>query len=180
MGLVVLEWNVGPSNGVETFSQQLIAVIQAEVLMEYLRNDVRLTCLWPLIWQSSRDVWSEQDFFPSIITQEPPFAPTLTMDMFRLFSAVRGKTVVDSNSSAKDLPCLAAGDDAGHRVLLIINKNALRRKVTINLDQKCGSVSAEMIGLKHQVCQPQDVTIENEKQLYFYAEPFSFTAIRIE
>jgi hypothetical protein len=148
--------------------------------MEYLRDDVRLTCLWPLLWQSSRDVWSEQDFFPSIITQEPPFAPTLTSDMFRMFSAVRGKAVIASESSNKDLPVVAAADGAGHKVLFIINKNALRRKVTISLDEKAGKVSAEMLGLKHQVCQPQEVTVENEKGLAFYAEPFSFTAIRIE
>jgi hypothetical protein len=102
------------------------------------------------------------------------------MDMFRMFSAIRGKTVIASESSNKDLPVAAAGDEAGHRILLIINKNPLRRKVTINLDEKAGKVSAEMIGLKHQVCQPQEVSIENEKGLAFYAEPFSFTAIRIE
>ncbi len=180
MGLVALEWNVGPSNGVETFSQQLIAVIQAEVLMEYLKNDVRLTCLWTLIWQSSRDVWSEQDVFPSIITQEPPFAPTLSLDMFQMFSHVRRRTVIASESPNKDLPVVAVGDDAGHRILLIINKNALRRKVSVNLDQKAALVSAEMIGLKHQVVVQQEVNIENEKQLYFYAEPFSLIAIRIE
>ncbi len=180
MGLVALEWNIGPSNGSEIFSQQLIAVIQAEILMEYLRDDVRLTCLWTLLWQSSRDVWSEQDFFPSIITQEPPFAPTLTLDMFRMFSAIRGKTVIASESSNKDLPVVAASDDAGHRILFVINKNALRRKITINLDEKANKVSAEMIGLKHQICSQQAVSVENEKGPAFYAEPFSFTAIRIE
>ena len=180
MGLVVLEWNIGPSNGAETFSQQLIAVIQAEQLIEYLKADVRLTCLWPLLWQSSRDVWSEQDFFPSIITQEPPFSPTLSLDMFRLFSAVRGKSVIASETPNKDLLVVAAADDSGHRILFIINKNALRRKVTINLDVKAAKASAEMIGLKHQVVVQQEVTIENEKGLAFYAEPFSFIAIRIE
>jgi hypothetical protein len=180
MGLVALEWNIGPSNGSEILSQQLIAVIQAEILMEYLRDDVRLTCLWTLLWQSSRDVWSEQDLFPSIITQEPPFAPTLTLDMFRMFSPVRGKTVIASESSNKDLPVVAASDKAGHRILLIINKNPLRRKVSINLDEKAGKVSAEMLGLKNQVCRQQQVNVENEKGLAFYAEPFSFTAIRIE
>jgi alpha-N-arabinofuranosidase len=180
MGLVALEWNIGPSNGIETFSQQLIAVIQAEVLMEYLRDDVRLTCLWTLIWQSSREVWSEQDFFPSIITQEPPYAPTLTLDMFRLFSAVKGKSVIASETPNKDLPVVAAADDAGHRVLFIINKNSLRRKVTINLDNKATKASAEMLALKHQLCQPEDITVENEKQLFFYAEPYSFNVIKIE
>jgi hypothetical protein len=180
MGFVILEWNVAPSNWSQTFNQSLIAVIQAELLMEFLKADVRLTCLWPLLWQSSRDVWSEQDFFPSIITQEPPFQATLTSDMFRMFSSVKGKSVIASESSNKDLPVVAAGDEAGHRVLFIINKNPLRRKVTVNLDEKAGKVSAEMIGLKHQVCRQQEVNIENEKGLVFYAEPFSFTAIRVE
>jgi hypothetical protein len=181
VGLVVLEWNIGPSDWSQTFNQSLIAVIQAELLMEFATGDVHLTCLWPLIWRTSRDVWSEQDFFPSIVTQDPPFEQTLSLDMFRLFSPVQGKTILASESSNKDLRVLAAEDERGQKQLMFISKNALRRKITINFDKEIsGKVSAEMIGLKHQVVRPQLIDSVEGNRITFYAEPYSFTAIDIQ
>jgi hypothetical protein len=181
VGLVVLEWNIAPSDWSQTFNQSLIAIIQAELLMEFARGDVHLTCLWPLIWRTSRDVWSEQDFFPSIVTQDPPFEQTLSLDMFRLFSPVQGKIILASESSSKDLRVLAAENERGQKHLMFISKNALRRKITVNFDKKiCGKVSAEMIGLKHQVVRPQLIDSVEGNRITFYAEPYSFTAIDIQ
>lgn len=181
VGLVALEWNIAPSNWSQTFNQSLIAIIQAELLMEFARGDVRLTCLWPLIWRTSRDVWAEQDFFPSIVTQDPPFEQTLSLDMFRLFSPVQGKTLLASESSNKDLRVLVAENKRGQKHLMFISKNALRRKITINFDKKIrGKVSAEMIGLKHQVVRPQLIDNVEGNRVTFYAEPYSFTAIDIQ
>ncbi len=180
IGFVVLEWNVAPSDHSQTFNQSLLAVIQAELLMEYLKADVRMTCMWPLLWRTSRDVWSEQDFFPSIITQDPPFEPTLSHKMFRMISDVQGKTLLRVESSNKDCNVVAAEDSQGKMLLLFVNKNALRRKITIGFDEKIsGKATAEMIGLKHQVSNRLSVIKNNERQISFYAEPYSFSTIRI-
>jgi len=61
IGLVVLEWNVAPSDGSVSFSPSLFAVIQGNLLLDFLNNDVELTCLWPLLWRTSQKVWPEQD-----------------------------------------------------------------------------------------------------------------------
>ena len=180
VGLVVLEWNIAPSDWSQTFNQSLIAIIQAELLMEFARDDVRLTCLWPLIWRTSREVWSEQDFFPSIVTQDPPFEATLSLDMFRLFSPIQGKTLLESESSSKDLRVLAAENETGRKHLMFINKNALRRRITVNFDEAISSeISGEMIGLKHQVVRPQSTDKVNDKSVSFYAEPYSFSVIDV-
>ncbi len=181
IGLMSLEWNVAPSDHTQTFSQSLTAVIQAELLMEYLEADVRMCCLWPLLWRTSREVWSEQDFFPSIVTQDPPYAPTLSLDMFRLVAPVQGGTVVKSESSSPDCRVLAVQDATGATLLLAISKNALRRRVYVDFDGPAATKAcAEMIGLKHQVVLPVEVEIRNERQIFFYAEPYSLTAVRIE
>jgi len=181
VGLVVLEWNIAPSNWSQTFNQSLIAIIQAELLMEFARSDVRITCLWPLIWRTSRGVWSEQDFFPSIVTQDPPFKQTLSLDMFRLFSPIQGKTLLATEISNKDLRVLAAEDKVGKKHLMFISKNALRRKVTINFEKEIhGRVVGEMIGLKHQVVRPQSIDKVQGSQVSFYAEPYSLTVINVQ
>ncbi len=178
IGLVVLEWNVAPSDGTQTFSQSLMAVVQAELLMEYLQADVRLTCLWPLLWRTSRDVWSEQDFFASIITQDAPYAPTLSLDMFRLISAVQGGTVIRSESSSDDCRAIGAVDVAGKPLLLLINKSPLRRRVYIESDgAEWAATAGEMIALKQQVVRNVKVTKQGQK-MFLYAEPYSFIALR--
>ncbi|MBN1765377.1 MAG: hypothetical protein JW860_08985 [Sedimentisphaerales bacterium] len=179
--LVCLEWNIGPSNWSQTFNQSLLAIIQAELLMEFAKADVRLTCMWPLLWQTSRDVWSEQDFFPSIITQDPPFNPTLSLDMFRMLSPIQGKTIVSTQSSRDDLRVLAAMGNDKEKILLLINKNALRRKITVTLEENIIRInSAEMIGLKHQVCQKQLSLNIKDNEISLFVEPYSFVAIQFK
>ncbi len=175
IGIAALEWNIAPSDWSQTFNQSLIAVIQAELLMEFAANNVELTCLWPLIWQTSRDVWSEQDSFPSIVTSDPPFNPTRSLELYRMLSAIPGETLVKVETKQDDVVVLATADQ-----LYVINKNALRRKVTVDFDIPItGTASIEMIGMKHQVVRKPDVQTSKNK-LIFFAEPYSFNSIRIK
>ena len=88
MGVVVLEWNVAPSDWNVSFSPSLNAVIQGNLLLEFLNHGAELTCLWPLLWRTSRDAWLEQDVFQSVVSSLPPYERTLSVEMFRMFSAV--------------------------------------------------------------------------------------------
>jgi hypothetical protein len=174
-GIAALEWNIAPSDWSQSFNQSLIAVIQAELLINFAANNVELTGLWPLIWQTSREVWSEQDVFPSIVTGEPPFDPTLSTDMYRMLSDIAGNPLVKVESPQSDVVALATA-----KTLYVINKNPLRRRITVETDTAgTGKASGEMIGMKHQVVMPVDVQADGGR-LFFFAEPFSFTMIRIQ
>lgn len=179
MGVMVLEWNIAPSRESEIFSQALIAVIQAELLMEFAASGVELTCLWPLLWQTSRDVWPEQDNFPSIVTAAPPFAPTLSSEMFRLFSTAQGKTVLNSDSSEEDSVTLVVEGEE-EACIYLINKSDLRRRVRVAWPELGGkAANGRQIGTKYQVVI--DVPVESDEEgLQFFAEPNSFTTIRIK
>lgn len=179
IGVMVLEWNIAPSRESEIFSQSLIAVIQAELLMEFAANGVEMTGLWPLLWQTSRDVWPEQDNFPSIVTAAPPFASTLSSEMFRLISPVQGKTVLGSATTGEGTVTLAvAGEQEAW--LYMINKNDLRRKVRVAWpDLKWNSAHGRQISTKLQVAFDMPVKLD-DAGFEFYAEPNSFTAIRIK
>jgi hypothetical protein len=174
IGVVALEWNMAPSDWSQTFNQSLTAIIQAELLMGFAANNVELTGLWPLIWQTSREVWSEQDTFPSIVSSDPPFNPTLSLDMFRMLSDIAGKPLVDIRTDNQDVVVIAT-----ERTLYVINKNPLRRRITVDTDAPAiGNCSGQMIGMKHQVVQPVDVHVADNR-ITFFAEPFSFNTIRI-
>jgi hypothetical protein len=174
IGIAALEWNIAPSDWSQTFNQSLTAIIQAELLMEFAANNVEITCLWPLIWQTSRDVWSEQDTFPSIVTSDPPFNPTLSLDMFRMLSGIAGKPLVHVAADQTDIVALATEE-----TLYVINKNPLRRRVSVETDfPTIGKTSGKMIGMKHQVAKPVAVQVDGTR-LTFFAEPFSFNTIRI-
>ena len=178
IGVMVLEWNIAPSRESEIFSQPLIAVIQAEMLMEFAANRVELTCLWPLLWQTSRDVWPEQDNFPSIVTAAPPFSPTLSSEMFQLISQLQGGTVQESESPQEDVVQLAV-DAGGTALLYLVNKSDLRRKVTVRWPGLCyRNATARQISTKQQRSFKTPVQ-SNDDQLSFFAEPNSFTTVKI-
>ena len=101
--------------------------------------------------------------------------------MFRLVSPIQGKRLVESESDHDNLRTLVVEGPSGQKHLLIINKNVLRRKINIQFETHVtGVISAEMIALKNQVCLPTEVYHKDQKQIYFYAEPYSFTAIAIK
>ena len=148
--------------------------------MEFVSSDVHIACLWPLIWQSNREVWSEQDIFPTVITRDPPFNPTLTLEMFRMFGAIQGKSVCNSQSNRDDLRVLSAIGRNGEKVLFLINKNTLRRQIKLAFKKKIdGVICSEMIGLKHQVLNKQPVEIKG-KEASLYIEPYSFVAVHLK
>lgn len=178
MGVMVLEWNVAPSDESMAFNQSLVALIQSELLLEFAKNDVRLTCLWPLLWQTSRNVWSEQDLFPSIVSSDPPFAETLSLEMFRMLGPMQGKMLLAAKSPQSDVVVLAARDQS-ETLFYCINKSSLRRRVNVELDQPVSGMPwGEMIGVKHQMVRPVEVEQE-ARSIRFFAEPYSLNAIRI-
>lgn len=180
MGVTVLEWNIAPSKWSQTFSPELQAIVQAELLMEFMNSGVEMTCLWPLLWQSSRDAWPEQDYFSSIITQEPPFSPTLTLDAFRMFAPMQGSELVKADASLKEIVTSAGKSKNGERRVLFLNKTENRRRITINLDAPAaGECTAESIAVKHAVTLKSPVEKISPTQLAVYAEPLSFTAVTI-
>lgn len=179
IGVMVLEWNLAPSLHNQTYNESLSALIQAEILMQYLDARVEMTCLWPLVWSSSRDVWPEQDLFPSLVTLDPPYEPTRTMDLFRMMAPVQGSELVRVASDQKDAPTIVARSGDTLRVYCL-NKSQRRRRVTVSFDTAVGAPSsAEYFALKNQVMLTSDAQLATSTTLQFHAEPFSFNTITL-
>lgn len=180
MGLMVLEWNIGPSKESIALSQAANALIHGELLMEFMRADVHSACLWPLLWRTSRDVWAEQDPFPSIIAQDPPCSMTLSHDLFRMVSPLQGMQLIQSTATAKDLVVLAARNGDGHQIL-VLSKSPLRRKIAMTFETPLAysRMDTEYIAIRSHVPLERASRRVKGARLDLFVEPFSFNAISI-
>ena len=183
IGVMVLEWNVGPSDHIWDLPENKYALIQSQMLMQFLDSGVEMTSLWTLLWQSRREIWPTQDRFQSIITHGEPYRETPTLEMMHLFSSVLGMQQVAAESSADDLVVIAARDEQGEQnSVLILNKSADKRAVSIRFDEKIGDgqASAEYFGQSAETATPITPDAIDENSMTLHVEPCSFTAIRID
>jgi alpha-L-arabinofuranosidase len=182
IGLVVLEWNVAPSDWSVSFSQALYAVIQSNLLLDFLNHNVELTCLWPLLWRTSRDVWPEQDVFQSIVSSLPPYERTLSAEMFRMFSAARGRNLVACESNAsRNLVCAAVNDSAGDTAtVLLVSRSPLRRRITFDFGpSRSGTARLEAIPIKDNKLRTEDGLAVRDGKAVCFIEPYSFNALTV-
>jgi hypothetical protein len=180
IGVVVLEWNLGASDHTAIFNEALSALVQAEIVMQYLEARVELTCLWPLLWSSSRDVWPEQGFFPSLVTLDPPHEPTTTLDLFRMLSPIQGADRISTQADTPDAPVMAVvRGDTVH--LYCLNKSSRRRRVTATLDQPAAIVEkGEYFAVKNQVMLTFDAEQAAPDTVRFFVEPYSFNTLELK
>ena len=182
VGLVVLEWNVAPSDWSASFSPALYAVIQSNLLLEFLNHHVEITCLWPLLWRTSRNVWPEQDVFQSIVSSLPPYERTLSAEMFRMFSVVRERNLVACESDAnRNLVCAAVNDPISNTAtVLLVSRSPLRRRITFDfMPARSGVARLEAIPIKdHKVRTENGLSVRDGK-VACYVEPYSFNALTV-
>jgi hypothetical protein len=178
LGMVCLEWNIAPSPDSVSFSAALNAIIQGELLINFIKSKVHMTCLWPLLWQTRREVWSEQDTFPSIIEQQSPHVPTLALDMFRNMSALQGQRVIAHDCRSER--CESLVTQRGRQLtLVVINKDDIRRKLTLSVDgQSWSLLSHSAIETKTQRYHNVD-NLNPEGQLFLAPYSLNFLTIQL-
>ncbi len=182
MGVVVLEWNVVPSDWNVSFSPSSNAVIQGNLLLEFLNHGAELTCRWPLLWRTSRDAWPEQDVFQSVVSSLPPYGRTLSVEMFRMFSAVRGRKLVACESSAQNNLVSAAVDDpkAGTTTVFLVSRSPLRRRMTVEFEKATtGTGRLESISVKDNKLLTQDGLLVRDGKMECFIEPYSLNALTV-
>ncbi len=146
IGVTVLEWNIGPGKDSWQFPPALSALIQAEMLMQFIEARVEIACLWPLVWRSNPAVWPGAARFPSIVTGGPPFSRTPSCNMFRMVSSLAGCNRVSAVASRTDVPALAFLPPNGRQLrLLVLNKSPVARRVVLRAPES-GEIPIVLIG----------------------------------
>lgn len=132
LGVIVLEWNIGPSAETRRLTEAQLAVMQSEMLLQFLEARVEMACLWPLIWPSNPEVWPQADRFPGIVTYHEPHRRTVSHDLLRLVSAVAGCARLPLAGSLAETPALAFARPEGGQVrVLLLNKSDQPRRFSL-------------------------------------------------
>ncbi len=181
--IVVLEWNIGPSDFTWDLPDAQIALMQSEMLMAFLDGGADITCLWTLLWQSSREVWPRQDRFESIITHEPPHHETASLSMMRLFSTVLDKQQVEVKHDGEQLVVIAASDDEDSaQAVLLLNKQDGARRLKIQFDRTIEGLKPTLryIDKDHGKIVNAQIVGQSGKNITIELPALAFAALTLE
>jgi hypothetical protein len=131
MELAVLEWNIAPvKKGRQPPNPHQTALIQAEMLMQFIEGGALMTAIWPTFWQVTPPGQTEpavadgaDGTFRSIFKHQQPYDTTPTYDMFRLFLDIPGSVLVESVFEMPGLYRQTYRIDDGTMVQLVLNKS---------------------------------------------------------
>jgi alpha-L-arabinofuranosidase len=169
--IAVLEWNLAPSDHNMSYSDALQSIIQCEMLIQFIKSDVSIACMWPLIWRTKRDVWAEQDVFPSILQPGGQYESTASSRMMKHLSYFKNAKRIKTKTNSDKVEFLAARK-ASEIMVAIINKSGLRRKLVIN--RSFNTLSQEQLDIKTKVWSQQ----VHSSNAPIFLEPFSMNFLR--
>jgi len=126
--LAALEWNVAPNHSFD-FSRFQHALIQAEMLGQYIEGGLHMACMWPLTWIG--DIGNN---FRSIIDQEN-HKPTPSFHVFKLYSNALGQQLIASQSNQPYIPHVSALSQDGNTLwVYLLNKSGDGQPVRAMVD----------------------------------------------
>jgi len=115
--LAALEWNIGPNDNFR-FSRFQHALMQAEMLGQYIEGGLHMACMWPLTW-SRGDIVGK---FRAILDQQN-HRPTPSFSVFKLYSNVLGQKLLTSQTSRAYIrPVSALSQDGNTLWVYLLNK----------------------------------------------------------
>lgn len=169
--LVCLEWNIAPTKaGILSDYQQ--ALMQTEMFQQFLQSDLKMACVWPLIWNVDKGT------FPSIFTQDK-HSPTPLYQILKLYSEVLGNTQVFGISSDMRIVPQCVTSDKNSWVCAI-NKSKYEIPVKIEIEgsrkysnAKVNIVSTEDINDGQCKVTEQEISIK-DNIVSFTVPAFSF------
>ncbi len=174
--LASLEWNVGPgkkSAGPRLTPDQS-ALIQAEMMMQFMQGGLDMATFWPLFWDSE---FGFRSFFDKKTGKLQP-----TSEIMKIFGTFQGNELIEYTASPapEKIPSLAVRDAAtGKMALCLLNKNDFTveaavggrlaaRKKRVEVEQF--RMSADRMSLEHApVCKAKAGSVS--------LAPFSLTFI---
>lgn len=169
--LVSLEWNIAPTKAGKLSDYQQ-ALMQTEMFQQFLQSDLKMACIWPLIWQV------EEGTFPSIFNQED-HSPTPLHQILKLYSEALGnKQVFSISSDLRIIPQCIIGNEKSW--VCAINKSKYEIPVKIEIKEgkqysnaKVYVVSADDIN--GNTCKVSEVKAEVNGNIVSFTVPaFSF------
>lgn len=129
MGLASLEWNVGPGKRTAgpSLNPDQSALIQSEMLIQFIRGGLDMAAFWPLFWDGG---FSFRSFFDRYTGRTYPIS-----EIMKRFGQYQGMDMIDfglSGSSENIVPVVVRDRNKKQMHICILNKNG--DDVTLALD----------------------------------------------
>ncbi len=129
--LASLEWNIAPNRNTE-FSRYQHALMQAEMLMQFIEGGLHMACMWPLTWNRG-DLGGD---FRAILDQQRR-EPTPSHKVFKLFSNLLGQRRIETKVDHEFIRHLAAvSRDRKTLWVYLLNKKGTNQEFDTNIDIK--------------------------------------------
>lgn len=140
--LAALEWNIAPVKD-GRFSQFQHALMQAEILGQYIEGGLYMACIWPLTWGG--DLYGD---FRTVLDQEF-HKPTPSFYVFELYSNALGSKLINNTADKPYVRTVSALSQDGKTLrVYLLNKLSEGQSVRAYLDISAFPAgSAEAIAL---------------------------------
>ena len=176
IGMVCLEWNIGPSQ-VDVMSDYKQALMQTEMFQQFLRSDLQMASIWPLIWQV------KEGQFPSLFDQHT-YEVTPLYHIMKLYNVVLGNAQIQSNCSDSQVVTHCATDQQTVWICGI-NKHEKQQRAIVMLDGTKNyskaivhHVYSDNIDNNHCRVSSQEISIDS-KSFTLDIPPYSFFRIEL-
>ena len=176
MQLASLEWNVGPGKKFASLrlTPDQSALIQAEMMMQFMQGGLDMATFWPLFWDSEFGFRSFFDKKTGKLQQ--------TNEIMKIFGTFQGNELIEYTASPapEKIPSLAVRDAAtGKMALCLLNKNDFTVEATVGgrlaarkkrVEVEQFRMSADRMSLEHApICKTKAGSVS--------LAPFSLTFI---
>lgn len=136
--VVSLEWNIAPTKA-GIISDYKQALMQTEMFQQFLASDLKMACIWPLIWNV------DEGTFPSIFNQHD-YTPTPLYQILKLYSEVLGhKQVFSISSDLRIVPQCVVGDKSSWVCAINKSKYELPVKIEMRGNRQCSNAIVHII-----------------------------------
>ncbi|MGV7229533.1 MAG: hypothetical protein ACQ9IQ_12825 [Nitrospirales bacterium] len=129
--LMSLEWSAGPVAEGETLSAYQCALIESEMMGQFIKGDYLASTMWPFHWKAGGRVYPGRVFIDQSDEATHPIK-----DVFTLYSRARGSSYVPTKSESTDIVAHAAISEEGEVFVYLLNKSPERHPVTLKMDRE--------------------------------------------
>jgi len=157
--LAALEWNIAPTYD-NRFSRFQHALMQAEMIGQFIEGGLEMACIWPLTWDGTLG----GDF--RTVLDDTAHQPTPSSWVFKLYSHALGQKLITSTTSLAHVrPVSVLSNDGNTMWIYLLNKSgegdAVRAQVDVNAftPAKAEAIAFTALTLSSDVGRPKKIIV---------------------
>ncbi|ARN57029.1 Alpha-L-arabinofuranosidase [Sedimentisphaera salicampi] len=140
--VIISEWNAGPLWHRIERSHYQAALIQSEMMMQFIKGDLFMATRWPGSWGA---VQGDRAFIDPETLQPRP-----VLKAMNLFNSILGETLLSSDSGVPAVPCVSAYNEEDNKLFnILLNKTGSRKKILIENSSPVQSAQVQILSAQN-------------------------------